>query len=96
MKCTFIVYNMSIHAEILEALKKAGLRDYTRWEEVVGVGKKSGPHLNTHIWPAKNSAMIIMAEEKKTALLMEEIRELQEKMKGVGLKAFCLAVDECA
>ncbi|MBW1739214.1 MAG: hypothetical protein JRJ69_17215 [Deltaproteobacteria bacterium] len=96
MKCVFIVYNIAIHEEILETLKKAGLRDYTRWEEVVGVGKKSGPHLNTHIWPAKNSAMIIMAEEKKTALLMEEIRELQEKMKGVGLKAFCLAVDECA
>jgi len=39
--------------------------------------------------------MIIKAEDKKTALLMEEIKELQEKMKGVGLKAFCLAVDEC-
>ena len=46
--------------------------------------------------PARNSAMIIMAEEKKALLLLEEIRELQKKMVGVGLKAFCLAVDECA
>jgi len=38
--------------------------------------------------PAKNSAMIIMAEAKKALLLLEEIRELQEKMVGVGLKAF--------
>ena len=45
--------------------------------------------------PAKNSAMIIMAEEKKALLLLEEIRQLQEKMEGVGLKAFCLAEDEC-
>ncbi|HDZ24580.1 MAG TPA: hypothetical protein ENH70_08600 [Desulfobacteraceae bacterium] len=96
MKCVFIVYNIAIHGEILEALEKAGLRDYTRWKEVTGVGKKSGPHLDTHVWPAKNSAMIVMAEEKKAILLMEEIRELQERMVGVGLKAFCLAVDECA
>jgi len=46
--------------------------------------------------PARNSAMIIMAEDKKALLLLEEIRELQEKMVGVGLKAFCLAVDKCA
>ena len=52
--------------------------------------------MNTHIWPAKNSAMIIMAEDKKALLLLEEIRELQEKMVGVGLKVFCLAVGECA
>ena len=45
--------------------------------------------------PAKNSVMIVMAEDKKAVLLMEEIRQLQEKMEGVGLKAFCLAVDEC-
>jgi len=30
--------------------------------------------------PARNSAMIVMAEEKKAILLMEEIRELQERM----------------
>jgi len=28
--------------------------------------------------------MIIMAEDKKALLLLEEIRELQEKMVGVG------------
>lgn len=46
--------------------------------------------------PAKNSAMIIIAEDKKALLLLQEIRELREKMVGVGLKAFCLAVDKCA
>jgi len=40
--------------------------------------------------------MVIMAEAKKALLLLEEIRELREKMVGVGLKAFCLAVDKCA
>lgn len=34
--------------------------------------------------PPKNSGMIIMAEDKKALLLLEEIRELQEKMVGVG------------
>lgn len=95
MKCIFIVYNIAVHDEILEALKKVNLSDYTRWEEVTGVGEKSGPHLNTHIWPAKNSAMIIVAKEEKVALLMEEIRSLREKMPGVGLKAFCLALEDC-
>ena len=95
MKCLFIVYNIAIHEEILESLKKVGLSNYTRWEEVTGVGKKSGPHLNTHIWPAKNSAIIIVGEGGKVALLMEEIRGLQEKMPDVGVKAFCLALEDC-
>ena len=38
--------------------------------------------------PDKNSTMITIAEDKKALLLLEEISELQEKMVGVGLKAF--------
>ena len=41
------------------------------------------PHLNTYIWLAENSAMIVMAEDKKALFLLEGIRELHEKKHGV-------------
>ena len=45
--------------------------------------RMSVPHLNTHIWLTKNSAMIVMDEDKKALFLLEGIRELQEKKHGV-------------
>ena len=41
--------------------------------------RMSVPHLNTHICPAKNSAMIAMTKGKKALFLLEGIREMQEK-----------------
>ena len=93
MKLVFIVYNVAIHEEIMEILEKLDLKSYTRWEEVTGVGRQSGPHLNTHVWPAKNAALVVVAKDNEAQLLMEEIRQLRKTAAREGVKAFCWRVD---
>ncbi len=94
MTFVFIAYNIAIHEEIMEILDKLDLRSYTRWEEVTGVGQQSGPHLNTHVWPAKNSALAVVAGNDEARLLMEEIRQLRKTAGKEGVKAFCWRVED--
>ncbi|MCD6093595.1 MAG: hypothetical protein J7J51_02225 [Candidatus Omnitrophica bacterium] len=94
MKLVIICYNVAIHEEALEILKEVGIQSYTRFEEVQGVGKLSGPHLGTHIWPAVNSVMIIALEDEKKDKLIERIKELRKKLGKEGVKAFVLPLEE--
>jgi len=94
MKLVFIIHNIAITDEVMEVLEKLGLKNYTRWQEVTGVGTQSGPHLNTHVWPAKNSALAVVTEDEKANELMNEIRRLRKIEAKEGLKSFLLPVDD--
>jgi len=94
MKLVFITYNIAIHDEVMDVLATLGLKGYTRWEEVTGVGRQSGPHLSTHVWPAKNSALAVVAEDDDASFLMESIRQLRKTMTKEGVKTFCWEVEE--
>ena len=65
MKMVFVTYNVAVHDEVLEMLERHGVDTYTRWEHVTGAGKSSGPHLGTHIWPARNSAIATATSEAR-------------------------------
>jgi len=94
MRFVFITYNVALHEEVMGALATLGLKSYTRWGEVTGVGQQSGPHLNTHIWPAKNSALAVVAEDDKANLLIDEIRRMRNTLGKGGMKAFCWRVED--
>ena len=74
MKFVLITYNIAINDEVMEVLEKLALKSYTRWEQVTGVGQQSGPHMDTHVWPAKNLALAVVTEDEKARLLMEGIQ----------------------
>ncbi len=88
MKMVLITYNVVLHDELMELLARLGLESYTRWSGVTGVGRLSGPHLDSHVWPAKNSALAVAADDAKAARLLEEIRRMREVAGREGLKAF--------
>ena len=94
MKMVFIVYNIAINDEVMEILRAEKIEQYTRWERVTGVGKTSGPHLDTHVWPAVNSVLVVAVEEDKKNRLIEEIKELRKKIGKEGIKAFVLPLEE--
>ena len=49
MKAVFIVYNQASIDKVLDVLRRLGLRGYTQWEQVKGVGGYYGePHLGSH------------------------------------------------
>jgi len=94
MKLVIICYNVAIGDEVLEVLKETGVSSYTKFKEAEGVGKLSGPHLGTHIWPAINSVLMVALEEDKKDKLIEKIKELRKKLGKEGIKAFVLPVEE--
>jgi nitrogen regulatory protein PII len=94
MKMVFITYNVAIHDEVMEMLQRHGVETYTRWEHVTGVGKSSGPHLDTHVWPARNSAIATATTDEKAGALLEAVREMRQSMSGEGIKAFLIPVEE--
>lgn len=95
MKLVFIVYNSAIEEEVMELLGDQGIESYTKWQEVVGVGRLAGPHLGTHIWPAKNSVIAVVVDDKIARVLMDEVRRLRAgKLAREGIKAFLLPVED--
>ena len=94
MKMVFIVYNIAINDEVMEILRAEKIEQYTRGERVTGVGKTSGPHLDTHVWPAVNSVLAVAVEEDKRNRLIEEIKGLRKKIGKEGIKAFVLPLEE--
>ncbi|OQX85082.1 MAG: hypothetical protein B6D63_02995 [Candidatus Latescibacteria bacterium 4484_7] len=90
MKLVLIVFNSSIEDVVIESLKNAGIDEYTKFDDVLGVGKSSEPHMGTHIWPSTNSMLMISCENDKAAELAEEIKRLKEEHRKLGIKAFFL------
>ncbi len=94
MKMVFIMYNIAINDEVMEIIKKAGIEDYTRWERVTGIGKTSGLHMGTHVWPTVNSVLAVAVEDDKKDKLIEQIKEARKKLGKEGIKAFVLPLEE--
>lgn len=93
MKMVFLIYNVAIDNEVMQVLKACGIECYTKCPEVLGSGGHSGPHLGTHVWPGKNSAIAVGLEDEKATTLLAKIAELHEKMKKEGIRAFSWPID---
>jgi nitrogen regulatory protein PII len=94
MKLAFIIYGNAIDPDVTEALEALGLSSYTKWREVVGKGKASGPHLGDHIWPGVNSMLMIVLEDEQAADLVDAFRPLKQRFAHEGLKLYFLPVEE--
>lgn len=94
MKMVFIAYNSAIDEEVMEALGRAGISNYTKWTQVLGRGEKSGPHLNSEVWPGVNSVLAIAVDDEKKDKLLFGIKILRQNLGKEGIKAFVLPVEE--
>lgn len=89
MKAVFIIYNQSIIDHLLRLLDRLALRGYTQWEQVKGIGSRYGqPHLGTHTWPAINNAMLVVCDEEKAQLILQELKVIDTQAPEQGLRAF--------
>ncbi len=94
MKMVFIVYNVAVNDEVMEMLEQHGVETFTKWDRVTGVGKASGPHLDTHVWPASNSAIAAATSDDKAKAIVEAVREMRRTMSAEGVKAFVIPVED--
>lgn len=93
-KMVFIAFNIAVESQVLEVMESLGLRSYTKWPRLMGVGRTSGPHLDSHIWPGANGAVAVVCPEEKARALMDKIRQLRRSLGREGLKAFLLPVED--
>ncbi len=94
MKMLLIIHNSAIEDEVMEFLKDEGISSYTCWKQVTGVGKISGPHLDSHIWPAVNSVLAIALKDNQKNDLISGMKKMKEKFAKEGVKAFVLPLEE--
>jgi len=89
MKAVFIVFNQA-HTERFEYMfDKLGIRGFTWWNDVTGKGSETGePRMGTHTWPEMNAAVLAIIPHEKVEPLLENIRNLDEVNKTVGIRAF--------
>jgi len=94
MKIAMIICGKAIEPDVAEVLERLGLDSYTRWRDVLGQGKASGPHLDSHVWPGANSVTVIALDDERAQLLTEALRPLKERFSHEGLKLYFLPVEE--
>jgi hypothetical protein len=95
MEMLMVVYNTSIDEEVLEALKKAGMKCYTKFVNLRGAGECSEPRLNTQVWPGTNSMLLVFCELQAREGLLQAVRVLKERHREEGVRAFVVPVTEC-
>ena len=93
MKMVMISYNRAINSEIMEILEKRGIESYTKWANVQGKGKTSGPHFGSEVWPGENSVIFTAVEDEKANDLLASVKELRAKSGKEGVKAFSWQLD---
>jgi hypothetical protein len=65
MKIAFIVYNEHYNSRVMELLAAAGIDYYTRWEQALGKGHGTEPHLGRGSYASRNSVLMIAFQEEK-------------------------------
>jgi len=94
MKMILLSYSVGIEEEVMDTLRDLGIEYYTKWQDVLGKGRTSGPHMGTHIWPKKNSFLALAVVEEVVNDLMDKVRDLKATFGKEGVKAFVLPLEE--
>lgn len=95
MKFIFIVYNISIEEEVQQLLKMQGVKSFTQWPRLIGVGELAGARLDNGVWPGANSALVVVVPDDQAASLMAAVRVLRAgEGRREGIEAFQLNVEE--
>jgi hypothetical protein len=88
-----MMYDRAIDEEVMEIFKGLEVRYYTKWKDVVGVGRRD-PHLGDDVWPGLNNVLLVVIDEEKKRRLLEKVKALQISYPSVGLRAFVTLVLE--
>jgi nitrogen regulatory protein PII len=95
MKAVMITYNLALTEKVEFTLEHFGIRGYTEWDNVEGVGSKTGvPHLGTHTWPEINGVIITFVDDPKVAPLLEAIKRIDQINEEVGIRAFVWNIEQ--
>jgi len=92
MKMFFIIYDADFDEDVMETLTACRVTGYTKWDRVLGRGKKSDPKFDDAVWPGFNCAIAVVVEDEVEDELFNELEKLSGRLGGIGFKVFELPV----
>lgn len=93
MKAIIISYSEGVNGVVMEFLQNNNVQNYTQWTKVLGKGTGSGPHQMTHIWPKANNVIFCAVDDETAARLVDGVKELRQKFRAQGIKAFQIPIE---
>ena len=64
MKIAFIVHNEYFATRVMQLLHAVGIDYYTRWDQAIGKGHGTEPHLGRGSYASTNSVLMIAFQEE--------------------------------
>ena len=82
MKFAFVVHNEHFASRMLQVLQSIGIDYFTRWDQAIGKGHGTDPHLGRGGYPSTNSVlMIAFQEEAPLEALIQAIQKVNAEIK---------------
>ena len=96
MKTITAVFNVSIEDAVLAALRSVGVEHFTQWPRIVGVGPRTGPRMDSHVWPGANSSIVVLVDDATAVCVLSVLQELHDSPEGqqAGLTAWQTNVEQ--
>jgi len=88
-----IFFGEAIEGEMLDELSKIGLKHYSLWKNVTGVGH-SGAKMGTVVWPEFNTCIGITVDREKYRELRNTIVNIKSILRDEGIKMFAMPVED--
>jgi nitrogen regulatory protein PII len=82
MKAVTAIFNIAIEDEVLEAVRRVGVKHFTQWPRIVGDGPATGPRMDDHVWPGANAALQMIVEDSLAERLMDTLQALRDSPVG--------------
>lgn len=82
MKIAFVIHNEHFAARMMQVLQSIGIDYFTRWDQAIGKGHGTDPHLGRGSYPSTNSVlMIAFQEEAPLEALIQAILKVNAEIK---------------
>ena len=94
MTMIMIAYNEAVDMEVMEAMEKCGVKNYTKIMATYGKGETSGTHLGDDVWPGRNNILYTACEDSKAKEVLSSVRNLRKTLGAEGVKAFLIPLEE--
>lgn len=85
MKLAFVIHSEYYTTQVMDLLARCGIDYYTRWEQAMGKGHHTEPHLGRGGYPSLNGVLMIGFEDE--APLAALIREIEATNAGIARRA---------
>ena len=88
MNMLLMIYDADFDEDVMKMLATHSVAGYTKWERVLGKGKRSDPKLGDAVWPGYNCAIAVVIDDIMEDEILSALKGLHSKLGGKGFVVF--------